>query len=159
MQIWLVRHALAVEAHEFDGPDSARPLTEKGRRRFQSLCESMRKWTDGPTRIITSPYVRAVETAMLLTDGFGLKRKDLITDPEVGPGTTARSLVMAAVATGGKRIAFVGHQPDLSVNCSALMGGGQIHFGKGCIAALEFNELAVGSGQLLWFLGPRLVGD
>jgi phosphohistidine phosphatase len=61
-----------------------------------------------------------------------------------------------AAAQRAERLAIVGHQPNLSNCLSELIGGGHVAFGKGFVAAVEFRRPAVGSGQLLWFVGPRM---
>ena len=54
MELWLVRHAVAADRDEFDGPDAERPLTEKGRRRFRAFCEWLAGETPMPQVVVTS---------------------------------------------------------------------------------------------------------
>ncbi len=65
--IVFIRHAIAVDAEEHPGPDGDRPLTRQGIKKatkaFRTLVKHYR-----PTRIITSPYLRAVSTAELLAE-------------------------------------------------------------------------------------------
>jgi phosphohistidine phosphatase len=158
MQIWLVRHAIAVEPEEFSGTDAERPLTEKGIRKFKEFAEWLAEEATGPEIILTSPLVRAVQTAELLAKAFGHKKKEVVQESTLGPGCTPHAILEAAASHGAGRVAIVGHQPDLAINTAALLGGGDVVFDKGCVAAIELPRLAVGSGRLLWFVGPKLRG-
>ena len=158
MQIWLVRHAIAVEPEEFPGTDAERPLTEKGIRKFKEFAEWLAEEATGPEIILTSPLVRAVQTAELLAKAFGHKKKEVVQESTLGPGCTPHAILEAAASQGVGRVAIVGHQPDLAINTAALLGGGEVVFDKGCVAAIELPRLAVGSGRLLWFVGPKLRG-
>jgi len=158
MQIWLVRHAVVLEPADFAGSDAERPLTEKGVRRFREFAGWLAEATDGPDVILSSPLVRAVQTAELLSKAFGHKKKEVRQDATLGPGCTAHAILEAAASLKVERVAVVGHQPDLAINTSSLLGGGEVVFDKGCVAAIELPRLAVGSGRLLWFVGPKLRG-
>ncbi len=174
MQLWLVRHAVAAEREEFDGPDDERPLTPKGRRRFREFCEWLAGQTAMPPMIATSPLVRAGQTAAILAKAAGLKKSDIITTDLLSPGVDVRQLVQFARAelatahsTGGQAgespagesLALVGHEPDMSHILRELVGGGNVRFGKGFIAAVEFDDTpALGTGRLCWLVGPKLIG-
>lgn len=157
MLIWLVRHAVAVEREEFDGPDEARPLTDKGRRQFRAFVKWLESATAAPGAIVTSPLVRAVQTAEILRKGMGLKKKDVLENAALAPGADPHGLLGVAKAAGFDSMALVGHEPDWSAALSAFVGGGAFDFDKGSIAAVEFTgEPAPGAGRLCWFAGPRL---
>lgn len=155
MQIWLVRHAIAVEPAEFAGTDPERPLTARGRKRFRSFVRFLANESPAPDRVVSSPLVRAVQTAQLLARGFGIRKKLVSIDETAGPGCTARNLLELAFAEPCERLAIVGHQPDLATCLADLVGGGQVAFGKGWVAAVELKRPSMGSGHLLWFVGPR----
>src|SRR3981189_1223644 len=65
MEIYLVRHGIAVDG-ESDGPDAFRPLTGKGRRRFHKTARAFARLGRKLDLILTSPLVRAVQTAEIL---------------------------------------------------------------------------------------------
>lgn len=168
MQLWLVRHAVAAEREEFDGPDAERPLTAKGRRRFREFCDWLAAQTELPPTIVTSPLVRAAQTAAILAKSAGLKRSEIISSELLSPGVDVNLLMQFAcsqfacsLSTGSpaaESVALVGHEPDMSRILTDLIGGGSVRFGKGCIAAVEFDDLAtIGAGRLCWFVGPKLL--
>ncbi len=159
MHLWLVRHAVAAERDEFQGPDNERPLTDKGRRRFRTFCDWLADQTTMPDRIISSPLVRAAETAAILAKAAGLKKSAVAFTDILAPGLDTTALVQYLREASHGCTALVGHEPDMSQCLTELLGGGQFAFGKGFIAAVEFaSSPAIGAGRLRWFTGPKL-GD
>lgn len=157
MQLWLVRHAVAMEREEFSGADEERPLTEKGRNQFRDFADWLASHTTAPTVIVTSPVLRATQTADIFRKAFSLKKKDVVVAETLSPGAEARLMLELAQQPTGDVVAFVGHEPDFSRALSQFVGGGAFTFGKGFVAAIEFtNELSLGSGSLQWFVGPKL---
>jgi phosphohistidine phosphatase len=157
MELWLVRHAVAAERDEFQGPDSERPLTDKGRRRFREFCEWLAEQAEMPQVIIASPLVRAAETAALLAKTAGLKKSEVIASEFLAPGADLASLLRFVRDNPAEIVALVGHEPDMGHYLSELVGGGEFAFGKGFIAAVEFASApAAGAGHLRWFVGPKL---
>ncbi|MFN8026509.1 MAG: phosphoglycerate mutase family protein [Acidimicrobiia bacterium] len=56
----MVRHAKAGDRHGFDGPDHLRPLSKNGRRQADALASVLA--TAGVTKLVSSPYVRCMQT-------------------------------------------------------------------------------------------------
>ena len=159
MQLWLVRHAVAVEQDEFDGPDAERPLTAKGRRRFREFCDWLAGQTAMPAEILSSPLVRAAQTAATLAKAAGLKKTDIVSTDLLSPGVDVRRLVQFVHSRAGECVALVGHEPDMSHILAELIGGGDFRFGKGFVVAVEFTSAPeIGAGRLCWFVGPKLPG-
>jgi phosphohistidine phosphatase len=159
MQLWLVRHAVAAERDEFDGPDAERPLTDKGRRRFREFCDWLTGETPMPRAILASPLVRAIETADVLAKAAGLKKSDIISTELLAPGVDLKALLGFVREQSADFVALVGHEPDMSRCLSEILGGGEFAFGKGFVAAVEFTSTpAIGAGRLRWFVGPKLAG-
>jgi 8-oxo-dGTP diphosphatase len=70
MHVYLVRHGKAGSRHDWDGPDELRPLSKKGRRQADALVARL---FDRPiARVLSSPFVRCVETVEPLADKLGL---------------------------------------------------------------------------------------
>jgi phosphohistidine phosphatase len=157
MQLWLVRHAVAAERDEFQGPDAERPLTEKGRRRFRDFCEWLADESDMPQAVISSPLIRAAETAALLAKAAGLKKSAIVSSELLSPGADLASLLRFVRENPAEIVALVGHEPDMSHYLAELVGGGDFAFGKGFVAAVEFTSApAAGAGRLRWLVGPKL---
>ena len=157
MELWLVRHAVAADRDEFDGPDAERPLTEKGRRRFRAFCEWLAGETPMPQVVVTSPLLRAVETAALLARESGLKKSEIVSTDRLAPGADLQALLGFVRDQPAELVALVGHEPDFSHYLAGIIGGGEFAFGKGFVAAIDFPSApAVGTGRLRWFVGPKL---
>jgi phosphohistidine phosphatase len=112
MKVVLVRHAEAAPGD----PDELRALTPAGHEQARRLGEQLRAQGVEPDAVLTSPLLRARETAEEL--GFG-EPQPL---EELSPGATADD-VRAAVVDRGRTIVVVGHQPDCSRITAALRGG------------------------------------
>jgi phosphohistidine phosphatase len=157
MHVWVVRHAVAAEREEFQGPDAERPLTAKGSKQFRSFARWLETKVPPPALIITSPLVRAAQTAELLRKSLGLKKKSVQQSESVSPGADPRNLLELAAKAAVESVALVGHEPDCSRALAEFIGGGEFAFGKGFIAAVEFGEhVNLGAGHLRWFVGPKI---
>jgi phosphohistidine phosphatase len=117
MKVVLVRHAKAAPGD----PDELRALTPEGHEQARRLGEQLRADGIDPDAVLTSPLLRARETAADL--GFGEPEPV----DELSPGATAED-VRAAVAGRGDTVVIVGHQPDCSRIMAALRGGAEPPF-------------------------------
>ena len=111
MRLYLVRHAEAAPGT----PDELRTLTAEGREQARRLGERMRAKGVAPDAILSSPLLRARETAAAL----GLGREE--PHERLAPGATPDDL-RAAVAGRGDTVLVVAHQPDCSEITLALTG-------------------------------------
>jgi 8-oxo-dGTP diphosphatase len=96
MDVFVVRHAKAGSRRRFDGDDRLRPLSRNGRAQAQGLVELLGH--KGITRIVSSPYVRCIQTVEPLAERLGL---EVEIDEELGEGhdwTHALALVEQATA-------------------------------------------------------------
>jgi phosphohistidine phosphatase SixA len=108
----VVRHANAAPGH----PDEARPLTEQGHEAARLLGELLAE--RGPDAVVSSPLLRARETAAAIAEASGL---EAAVDEHLSPGADADDL-RAAVAGRGDTVVTVGHQPDCSEIVLELTG-------------------------------------
>src|SRR5438876_11561809 len=117
MRLVLVRHAEAAPGD----PDELRALTPEGHDQARKLGEQLRADGFVPEAVLSSPLLRARQTAADL--GFG--------DPEaldtLAPGATADD-VRAALQGRGETVVVVGHQPDCSRIIAELRGGAEPTF-------------------------------
>ena len=117
MRLVLVRHAEAAPGD----PDELRTLTDAGRGQARRLGEQLRADGIEPDAVLSSPLLRARETAAAL--GLG----DSEPVEGLSPGATADD-VKAAIAGRGETVVVVGHQPDCSRITAALRGGAEPAF-------------------------------
>jgi phosphohistidine phosphatase len=114
MLLFLVRHAHA----EPGEPDELRTLSERGRSEADALADRLARHATPPGLVVTSPLVRARETADVIGGRLG---SDVRVDERLAPGATA-SDVREAIAGEEQPVAVVGHQPDCSEIAQELIG-------------------------------------
>lgn len=112
MRLLIVRHAEA----EAGDPDELRPLTPAGRRAARVLGRELREQGIEPDAIVSSPLLRARETA----NALGLGATEV--DERLAPGATPVDVRDAALGRGDT-VLVVGHQPDCGRAVAALSGG------------------------------------
>ena len=119
MKVLLIRHAHAVD-QDGPGPDEARHLTARGRSVARRVGERLLAKGIHIDALVTSPLVRAVQTAELVAHGarYGGEIEALVA---LEPGASPRQ-VAAALAKLGDVVAAVGHEPGLSVLAALLAG-------------------------------------
>ncbi len=132
-----MRHAKAEPSAP--GGDAARPLTEKGRRRFAELAGEL-AGSLKLSRIVTSPFTRARETAALLAEATGAPVE---VEPRLASGASSGREVLALGAALGPGVALVGHNPELA-EAVALAGGQGTEVPPGAVAAVKLD------GRLDW---------
>lgn len=120
MRLFLVRHAEAAPGD----PDDLRPLTPAGRGAARQL--GARLAVEHPEAVLTSPLLRARETAVAIADASGLEAE---ADERLAPGATADDVRSAATGRG-ETVVAVGHQPDCSEIVLALTGR-EVRFAPG----------------------------
>ncbi len=157
-----MRHGIAVTRGSADfSDDSRRPLTPEGKKKMQEIAAGLTRLGFSVDWIVTSPLVRAVETAEIISDSLG---SNVPTDfsEALSPGGSPEALVtFIAKHANRRRVLVVGHEPDLSLLAARLVGAGRhanFAFKKGGCCLIAFNEFPPKSpGQLVWWLTPRLL--
>lgn len=129
VQLVIVRHAEAASGE----PDELRPLTVQGREVARALGQRLADEGVRPDAILTSPLLRARETAQELARPAGVEPEP---DERLAPGATAEGVRAAAQERGGT-VVVVGHQPDCSRIAAALGDGDEPAFPPGGMLSIE----------------------
>jgi phosphohistidine phosphatase len=111
MRLLIVRHAEAAPGE----PDELRRLTAEGRAHARALGEQLRAKAFAPDAVVTSPLLRARETAAAL----GLGEPEV--DDRLAPGASPDD-VRDAASGRGDTVVVVGHQPDCGQAVLELAG-------------------------------------
>lgn len=121
MRLYFMRHADAVQREAWSGEDAARPLTDKGRQQAAAAGSGLAKLRPGIDAIISSPFSRAYETAVIVGKAIGLpvESSDALT-PGFDLPRLDHAISMRPVANSAL---YVGHEPDLSALIKALVRG------------------------------------
>jgi phosphohistidine phosphatase len=161
MELMIIRHAIAFERdHRRWDDDGARPLSPAGIRRSRKAAAGLKELCRVPDRLLTSPLIRARQTAKILTDVAGWPRAEVA--PELAPGQAAEAVLALLGKDRSRRVAVVGHQPDLSALLGACLlrnhGALPIEMKKNAFACLSFAGPArIGRAVLKWLATPRML--
>jgi phosphohistidine phosphatase len=161
IELYLVRHAIAAERSREWPDDTKRPLTERGVHRFKEEVAGLRELDVTIHEIVTSPLVRAKQTADLLAAGLvGKPVVRILKALEPGHGPSA---VMAQVARLVRRnkVAIVGHEPGLGELAAHLIGASRpLPFRKGSICRIDMQSFTSRhAGSLIWFVTPKMLRE
>jgi phosphohistidine phosphatase len=156
LSLHLLRHADAGDPEAWQGDDAARPLSDKGVRQAEELGRHLALVEFETDAILSSPKLRALQTAQIVGKALGLKP----TIDERLAGSLDPRIVASLLedAGGPARPLIVGHDPDFSELLAELTGAPRMSMKKGAIARLDVRDgLRPGSGVLRWLLPPDLV--
>jgi phosphohistidine phosphatase len=161
MNLYLLRHGIAVDPSAPDfAKDAERPLTPKGRRRLRQIAGAMGALKISFDAILSSPYVRARQTAEIVANELKQRKKLKFTD-ELTPGGNPKSLIqrLNELKPRPENILLVGHEPYLSKLIALLTAGNtsmEIDLKKGGLCKLETESLRyTRCATLAWLLAPR----
>ena len=163
MDLLVIRHAIAEDRDEFaesGQPDDERPLTDSGRRKMKDAARGLHEVVGRIDHLATSPLVRAVQTAEIISEEFDIGPAEEIPhlSPDARPEDFSR---WVAVHADKGVVAIVGHEPNLSSLVSWLIagsGGSRIEMKKGGACLVTFDgEVEARLGTLSWLMTPRIL--
>jgi phosphohistidine phosphatase len=159
MDVILIRHAKAGTRDANSWPDDdERPLTPEGQVEHRAVMRAAKKMGVKFDFLVTSPLKRARETADIVASVYRWAEAPQVA-AELGHGYSVAAVVkLLAKFPPDGRVALVGHEPDFSTLCIALIGGKAgigLQLKKSGIAGLRFEGPAeAGAGTLLYLLRP-----
>jgi phosphohistidine phosphatase len=157
MEVYFLRHGEAGKGSGGHGGDAARQLTEEGIARMEReavFISALRLRLDA---ILTSPLVRAQQTAEIVARELRLLDALAVEDhlsPGFGP-EELRRILQEHRAAGA--LMLVGHEPDFSSTIAACIDGGRVEIKKGALARVDIDNPDSLSGILVWLLPPRVL--
>ena len=155
MRLYFLRHGRA-DRDAWSGTDFARPLTAEGVARLERTAVRLARLGLRPDAILTSPLVRARQTAEIAAAGLG--REDRLREDDRlagGFGPDALAAILADHADAAELL-LVGHEPAFSETVGALTGG-DVTCKKGSLVRVDLHATAPPAGTLVWLLPPRLL--
>jgi len=159
MELYLIRHADAAPLGEGGiTADEDRPLTDKGREQLKALASGLKRFGVILDTIMTSPLVRAKQTAEGVLENWGSPAPSLHMVDELAPQGNRRKLAKELRRHGEGSIALVGHEPDLSQFAGWLIGSrkSRLELAKGGVAHVHFdNGVGKAEGVLKWLALPE----
>jgi len=162
MKLYIIRHAIAVDegTPEYE-QDGDRPLTDKGRKKMRQIAKGLRALGVEFDRILSSPYVRASETADILADVFKMKKKIAYSENLIPMGEPDLLIAEINENHAVDSLALVGHEPNLSGLVGLLTAEGtklDITIKKGGVCQLSADDLRQERrASLDWLLTPGIL--
>jgi phosphohistidine phosphatase len=159
-ELCLMRHGIA-EDRRAGLADAKRALTPEGKEGMRKIADGLAKTGFAPAWVVSSPYVRAAETARIVADSVGPKVPFDFCDA-LEPGSSPDALLnFLAARPQHTHVLVVGHEPDLSVLAARLISAGRqsnVGFKKGGCCLISFDQFSPRSpGRLVWWLTPKLL--
>ena len=157
MELYIIRHGIAEDSNP--GGDSQRVLTDTGKKKVRKMAKFLEKKVQFEM-LITSPYVRARQTADIVAAIFGIKGDAFIKSETLLPDTPLDEVITEINSIGRERVGIVGHNPHLSELCGALLGSNciGINLKKSAVARIDFPSLArKEEGTLKWLVTAGVI--
>lgn len=158
MDCILMRHGIAVELEEWEGAEENRPLTEKGKNRVRQVARGLGRLAIKPTYLLTSPFVRAYDTARLLRMVLCPSVKVEAREELAAGAKPEQLIVLLRTLPSDAVVVCVGHEPFLGEAVSLWLCGKALPsfpFKKAGAACVELPEdVRSGHGRLRWWLPP-----
>ena len=157
MRVYFLRHGIAEDARTWSGSDFDRALTDEGRERMEREAKAIDHLSLGLKRIITSPLLRAKQTAEIVADRLKMN-DDLVEDPKLAGGFTFDRLAGMLAAQGmPESVLLVGHEPNMSVSLGRAIGSANVELKKAGLAGVEFAEAPPETGTLICLIPPKVL--
>ena len=162
--LFLLRHGKSDWSADY-AADADRPLKGRGRKAAKQMGRFLAHTDQRPDAVVTSPAVRAHDTARRCAEAGDFSGHPFEIDRELYFGGTGPLLAALQRQPGAhESVMLVGHEPVWSAACAAFMGGGDVRFVTAALARIDFEadhwaDIRFGAGELAWFLPPRLLRD
>lgn len=158
MHCVLLRHGIAVEQEEWVGLDADRPLTERGAKRVAQVVAGLNRLDVQPTHVLSSPLIRAVETAKIAHSSLQVRSAVQIVDELSPDAPPDRLLSILHDLPPESCVLCIGHEPQLGTAASVLLSGrasASFPLKKAGACLIELSIPAKpGRGVLRWWLTP-----
>ena len=160
MRVVLFRHGIAQDrADPRCPPDPDRALTDEGEKKTKKAARGLSFLGCRPTRVLTSPYLRAQQTAALAADALDVSPAQIITTDVLLPDAPPYALFQALHAfSEDDEVLCAGHAPNLDRVLALALTGDRVPvtaMKKSGAALLELADLPRTHGELVWLLPPK----
>ena len=162
MRIGLLRHGIAIDRDAPGAPsESQRHLTERGIQRTTMACAALPRLDFAPSKILSSPWLRARQTAELAATAVDLSTSDIQFHDELlwDAEPTALASVLAALQDTHSQVLCVGHAPHLDDFIAYMTGAPEAFTAlkKAGLAVLDADSPGHGDSTLVALYPPRIL--
>lgn len=153
--LYFLRHGRA-DRTAWSGSDFERPLTSDGRQRLHQQVKAYKHLNLGIHRVLSSPLVRARQTAEIVAQGLGLSVEIA---PTLALGFDYTDLTALLTPARESGWLLVGHEPDFSEVIARLIGAPAhaVVMKKGSLARVDLFDEAQPRGELAFLLPGRIL--
>ncbi len=161
MILYLIRHGIAIDRTDPKSPpDSERPLTARGIQKTRSAALGLRDLGVKPDAILTSPYVRAAQTAEIFAEALGFPPDKIRASESLKPGENPAETLREVARLRVKEVACFGHAPHVDQLIAYLVEARApfTTLKKAGAACLE-QASSQGRWELLWMIAPKMLRE
>ena len=158
MLLYLMRHGIAIDSEDPKCPaDAERYLTRKGMEKTRAVALGLRAMGIQPEAMLTSPFVRAVQTAEITAAAFAFGRDKIRQTEALCFGRKPAELFRELSRMRAKEVICFGHAPHLDEVIAYALGSraNLTSLKKAGVACLELKSMAPPKGSLVWLCTPR----
>jgi phosphohistidine phosphatase len=159
MILYIVRHGLAVDRTESKvTSDAERPLTAKGVQKTRSAALGLKNLGAKPDLIISSPYVRAAQTAEIFAEALAFSPSKIRNSEALTPTQDPADILKELQRVKTKEVMLFGHGPHVDRLIAHLAGMREpaTELKKSGVACFE-NHAGEGAWKLLWIVTPKML--
>lgn len=161
MRLYIVRHGTAIDREDPTcPPDPERYLTKEGIAKTREAARGIKRLGIHPDQMISSPYVRAMQTATIFAEVCDFSTSKISTTdallPEADPARIFRELEKMK---RGAEIFCFGHGPNVDGVVARAVGAPRpiTSLKKAGVACIEFDRFSPSAGTLLWIATPKML--
>jgi len=162
MILYLVRHGIAIDREDPNAPsETERYLTKDGIKKTREAAKGIAALKIKPAVLITSPYVRAAQTAEIFAEALGYSGEKIRQSQALRPGSNPADFLKEIAHVRASEVMVFGHAPHFDQLIAAAVGARSVFTAikKAGVAALEFDSAAAGKATLLWLLSPKILRE
>lgn len=144
LELYIIRHGLAGKSLEDEAMDEERPLKKKGKEKMKGIAKGLKELKISFDTVLTSPLLRAKESADILNEYCGESKEATVTDL-LKPDSSYNDLIkLLNEYKDHKTVAIVGHEPFLSGFASYCLSKSKnplMNLKKGGVLMLEIDQV------------------
>jgi phosphohistidine phosphatase len=157
--LYIIRHGIAVDRSDPKSPpDAERPLTAKGVQKTRSAALGLKALGAKPDVLVTSPLVRAAQTAEIFAEAIGFPPEKIQISENLKPNASAAETVKEFQRMKAKEVMCFGHGPHVDLLISYLAGSRGVFTGLKRAGVACFEQQSVhAKWELLWYVTPKIL--
>jgi phosphohistidine phosphatase len=162
MHLYIVRHGISIDREDPDCPPEAeRYLTPKGIEKTREAVRGLRRMDINPDLALTSPYVRAVQTAEIFCSVLGFPESRTKKTDALKPDAPPRLLFEELAKSKAQEVICFGHGPNVDelIAFATHAPKAFTELKKAGVACLDLHSVSPADGSLLWLMTARALRD